>query len=388
MGSGLQSSRKPDDEAAAPCGRAPAAAGPRGAAAAQNRPAGGDRRAIAAIAGALGAMVLVGLGILFLWLTFRVDLVIFAGLLLAIVLRRLAEWVSGLTGIAIGRALALVIVLTVLFCAGIGWLFSQEIAGQIAQLSVQLPAALTTVARAISRSELGKIVLAHVNLGAFRTSPAAIAARIFGAAANLAEVAGAAVVIVVIGIYAAAEAPLYTGGALRLVPPPRRPRAAAILHRAADAVWYWLLGRLLAMTLLGAMATAGLWLLGVPLPFALGFLVGLMSFVPYLGSVASALPCVLIAAAAGLALALYVILLFILIHMVEGYLLVPLVQRRLVHLPPALTLSAQLVLGAIAGIPGLVLATPLVAAALVLVRMIYVEDVLGDRTDCGSGRPQ
>src|SRR5579875_2546929 len=355
MGSGLQSSRKPDDEAAAPCGRAPAAAGPRGAAAAQNRPAGGDRRAIAAIAGALGAMVLVGLGILFLWLTFRVDLVI---------------------------------VLAGLFWAGIGLLFSQEIAGQVAQLSVQLPAALTTVARAISRSELGKIVLAHVNLGAFRTSPAAIAARIFGAAANLAEVAGAAVVIVVIGIYAAAEAPLYTGGALRLVPPPRRPRAAAILHRAADAVWYWLLGRLLAMTLLGAMATAGLWLLGVPLPFALGFLVGLMSFVPYLGSVASALPCVLIAAAAGLALALYVILLFILIHMVEGYLLVPLVQRRLVHLPPALTLSAQLVLGAIAGIPGLVLATPLVAAALVLVRMIYVEDVLGDRTDCGSGRPQ
>jgi predicted PurR-regulated permease PerM len=310
-----------------------------------------------------------------LWLTLRVDLVIFAGMLLAIALRRLAEWVSGLIGTATGRALALVLVLIALFCAGIGWLFSQEIAGQIAQLSVQLPAALTTVAHAISRSEFGKRVLAHVNLSAFRTSPAAIAARIFGAAANLAEVAGAAVVIVVIGIYGAAEAPLYTGGALRLVPPPRRPRAAAILHRTADAIWYWLLGRLLAMTLLGAMATAGLWLLGVPLPFALGFLVGLMSFVPYLGSVAAALPCV-------------VILLFILIHMVEGYLLVPLIQRRLVHLPPALTLSAQLVLGAIAGIPGLVLATPLVAAALVLIRMIYVEDVLGDRTDCESGRPQ
>jgi predicted PurR-regulated permease PerM len=323
-----------------------------------------------------------------LWLTLRVDLVIFAGMLLAIALRRLAEWVSGLIGTATGRALALVLVLIALFCAGIGWLFSQEIAGQIAQLSVQLPAALTTVAHAISRSEFGKRVLAHVNLSAFRTSPAAIAARIFGAAANLAEVAGAAVVIVVISIYGAAEAPLYTGGALRLVPPPRRPRAAAILHRTADAIWYWLLGRLLAMTLLGAMATAGLWLLGVPLPFALGFLVGLMSFVPYLGSVAAALPCVLIAAAASLALALYVILLFILIHMVEGYLLVPLIQRRLVHLPPALTLSAQLVLGAIAGIPGLVLATPLVAAALVLIRMIYVEDVLGDRTDCESGRPQ
>jgi predicted PurR-regulated permease PerM len=57
---------------------------------------------------------------------------------------------------------------------------------------------------------------------------------------------------------------------------------------------------------------------------------------------------------------------------------VPLVQRRVVHLPPALTLSAQLILGVLAGFLGLLLATPLVAAALVIVRMAYVEDVLGD----------
>ena len=68
-------------------------------------------------------------------------------------------------------------------------------------------------------------------------------------------------------------------------------------------------------------------------------------------------------------------------HVVEGYVLVPLVQRRAVHLPPALTLSAQVILGCLAGFIGLLFATPLVAAGLVLVRMIYVEGILGDREE-------
>lgn len=73
------------------------------------------------------------------------------------------------------------------------------------------------------------------------------------------------------------------------------------------------------------------------------------------------------------------IVLYLGVHLTEGYILMPLVQRRVVHLPPALTLSAQVILGVLAGFLGLLLATPLVAAALVIVRMVYVEDVLGDR---------
>jgi hypothetical protein len=74
-------------------------------------------------------------------------------------------------------------------------------------------------------------------------------------------------------------------------------------------------------------------------------------------------------------------LIYLGVHVVEGYVLVPLVQRRAVHLPPALTLSAQVILGFLAGFIGLLFATPLVAAGLVLVRMIYVEGILGDREE-------
>ena len=140
-----------------------------------------------------------------------------------------------------------------------------------------------------------------------------------------------------------------------------------------------MLGRLVSMTTLGFVVAIGLWIIGVPLPAALGFLAGILTFVPYIGAFVSAVPSLLLAVSINLDLAVYVVLLYIVVHLIEGYIRVPLVQRRVVPLPPALTLSAQIILGVVAGFLGLLLATPLVAA-IVIIRMVYVEDVLGDHT--------
>lgn len=95
-----------------------------------------------------------------------------------------------------------------------------------------------------------------------------------------------------LGVYFAAEAERYTRGIVRLVPPARRSRAAEVLHQTASAIWCWMLGRLLSITVLGVLTALGLWILGVPLPVALGFLAGIMTFVPYIGSIVSAIPSV------------------------------------------------------------------------------------------------
>lgn len=141
-----------------------------------------------------------------------------------------------------------------------------------------------------------------------------------------------------------------------------------------------MLGRLVSMTTLGFVVAIGLWIIGVPLPAALGFLAGILTFVPYIGAFVSAVPSLLLAVSINLDLAVYVVLLYIVVHLIEGYIRVPLVQRRVVPLPPALILSAQIILGVVAGFLGLLLATPLVAAAIVIIRMVSVEDVLGDHT--------
>jgi predicted PurR-regulated permease PerM len=267
------------------------------------------------------------------------------------------------------------------FFSAIGWFFSQAIASQINQLSQQLPAAAEKVGNMISQSSLGQTLMQHVDTTDVQTSPTNMLQSFFGVAINVVEVVGGVVVIVFIALYVAAESGRYAGGLVQLVPPARRARAAEILHETASAIWYWMLGRLFSMTVLGTMTALGLWLLGVPLPVALGFLAGIMIFVPYIGSIASAVPAVIIAASTDLMLAVYVIALYLGVHLVEGYILVPLVQRRAVHLPPALTLSAQVIFGFLAGFIGLLFATPLLAAGLVMVRMIYIEDILGDRRD-------
>jgi predicted PurR-regulated permease PerM len=328
---------------------------------------------------ALALMTLVGLAVLLLWLTLPVDLVIFAGVLLAICLRRAGAGLGRLTGLPIGWSMAAIVLLILLCVAGFGWFFSHEIASQIDQLSRQLPAAAEKIGTMIGQSDIGRILRQHLSTDSLRTSPGSMLEGFFGAAVNLVEVVGAVVVMLFLGLYFAAEAGLYVSGLLRLVPPARRPRASQILHEVAAAIWYWMLGRLLSMLVLGVLTGLGLWLIGVPLPVGLGFLAGILAFVPYIGAVASAVPSMLMAAAVNLDLAIWVALLYLALHLVEGYLLVPLVQRRIVHLPPALTLSAQLLLGLLAGLLGLLLATPLVAATLVIVRMVYVEDILGDR---------
>jgi predicted PurR-regulated permease PerM len=329
-------------------------------------------------------MTLVGLAVLFLWLTIRVDLIIFAGVLFGICLHRTAEALNRLTRLPIGWSLFVVVLLIFAFYIGIGWFFSESISGQINELSEQLPAAAAKVGNMISRSTLGKMLmqrLVHHDLQTFRT---AILQSFFGVAVNVIGVVGGIVVIVFVALYVAAESQRYAGGMVLLVPPARRARAAEILHEAASAMWYWMLGRLFSMTVLGLIVALGLWLLGVPLPAALGFLAGIMIFVPYIGSILSAVPSGVIAASIDLTLAAYVIALYIGVHVIEGYILVPMVQRRMVHMPPALTLSAQIILAVLAGFLGLLFATPLVAACAVMIRMIYVEDMLGDR---GQGEP-
>jgi predicted PurR-regulated permease PerM len=360
MGDGQQQPPEPNIEVALP----------------EGAPCGGGKPApaAAAIPRTLVSLSLVTLGVLFLWLTLPVDLVIFAGVLLAICLRRAADDASRAFGLPVAGAIAAIVCAALAFFAFFGWFFAQQIASQVDQLSRQLPAAVQKVGEMI-----GPVLSQHFDFSKIQTSPIAIVEGFFGAATNVVEVIGGVVMMLFLGLYFAIEAELYTRGLLRLVPPARRGRAAEIMRETASAIWYWILGRFFAMAALGMLSGMGLWLIGVPAPVALGILAGILTFVPYLGAVVSAVPSVLMAAAVNVHLAIYVVVLYAALHAFEAYVLVPMVQRRIVHLPPALALSAQVLLGVLGGFLGVLLATPLLAVGIVIVRMAYVEDVLGDR---------
>lgn len=186
-------------------------------------------------------------------------------------------------------------------------------------------------------------------------------------------------IVLVIGLYLALSPELYYEGLLRLFPPASRGRVELIAHEATDAVRRWLLGRALAMVLVGLGSIAGLWLLDVPFPILLGTLAGLLTFIPYLGAIISAIPALLIAGLDGLWPMLYVVLLYLGLHAVEAYLLTPLIQRRTASFAPAFLLSVQVLGGAVAGVIGVALAAPIALICTVIVQLGYVQNMMGEK---------
>jgi predicted PurR-regulated permease PerM len=315
-----------------------------------------------------------------LWYAVEVVLLVFLGLLLAIVLRTLAEWAAKRTGLRVGVSLALLLAGLLGLALLAGWTLFPAAADQLDQLGRTLPAAAEQARTHLRQYEWGRWVLTHLGeMGG--PNPGTIAGTARGLLSAGASAIVNVVVVLFLGVYLAADPARYHRGLLRLVPPARRPRAAEWLDTVGFTLRWWLLGQLAAMLLVGGITAAGLLLLGVPSAFGLGLLAGTFEFVPVLGPFAAAVPGLLVAAQEGRDTVLWVGLLYLGVQTAEGYLLTPLVQSRAVHLPPALTIVAQLLLGTLLGVLGVLVAVPLMAVALVSVQMLHVEDVLNDRME-------
>ncbi|MDZ4159759.1 MAG: AI-2E family transporter, partial [Anaerolineaceae bacterium] len=186
-------------------------------------------------------------------------------------------------------------------------------------------------------------------------------------------------IIVFLGFYLAIQPNLYIQGFLHLFPLNNRERMHAVLEECGQTLQWWLLGRAISMVSVGTMISIGLGIMGIPLAMALGFLAALLDFIPNIGPVVATLPAVIIALGQDPVKALYVLILYFVIQQIENYLITPIIQQRTVDLPPALTIVAQVLLTVILGAFGLLIASPLMAVLIVIVRMLYVEDILGDR---------
>jgi predicted PurR-regulated permease PerM len=185
-------------------------------------------------------------------------------------------------------------------------------------------------------------------------------------------------VVIIIGLYAATTPMVYIDGALRLLPPSRRERGREVVRALGQALRWWLVGRVASMAVVGFLTAVGLWVAGIPLAFVLGLIAALLSFVPYIGPIASVVPAALVALAESPTKVLYVFIIYGVVQLLESYLITPLIQERAVSIPPAVLISAQVIMGILAGAIGVLMATPLAVVLIVLVQMLYLADVLGD----------
>lgn len=342
-------------------------------------------RALIAVAAAVAGILALGL----LWYAAQVLLVVFAGLLLAVALAGLADQVAAHARLPRGLALgAVTLGIAALIAFGV-WVLADDVAAQATELIDTLPRAIDNVRDALARTPAGRVFLKRLP-GAESASqqladaaPRVLSATVgttLGLATNL-------VLWLFIALYVAADPGLYSRGVAALVPRARRPRAAHLLATLDAMLRRWLLGKLVGMTIVGVVTWAGLALIGIPLALTLGLLAGLLNFVPYVGPIVSAVPALLLALLDGGRTAGWVALLYLGLQLVESYLLTPLIDQRTVRTPPALLLTSQVIAGVTLGAVGVVLAAPLLAVALVTVKLLYVEDVLGDDVEVPGEPP-
>lgn len=184
--------------------------------------------------------------------------------------------------------------------------------------------------------------------------------------------------IIFLAIYIASDPDTYHRGLMHLFPHYMRDRAGEVLSAMANVLRRWLVTQLIAMATIGVVTTIGLLILNVQAAFALGLIAGLLEFIPTIGPILSAVPAIAMAFVDSPQKALMVVALYVGIQFLENHLLIPMLMRGGVHIPPVLTILAQALMTLLFGFLGLMVAVPFIAATMVAVKMLYVERVVGD----------
>jgi predicted PurR-regulated permease PerM len=334
----------------------------------------GDDRTLR-IAGSSTLFLALALGLLLLlaWRLSDVLLLLFGAVILAVALGAVAAPLQHRLHLSQRVAVGVTVTLTFIVVTAGSWLVGDQLVEQANDLRERLPAALDQLGAWASNFRIG-VALQEVWKGA--NTEDVPWASVANAATSTLGAIGSMGLLLVVGVYLAADPTLYRLGLVRLVPLAYRDRIDGALLASGGALRRWLLGQGVSMLFVGSATAIGLALLGVPLALTVGLIAGVLAFVPFFGPIASGLLAVLLAFTQAPTQALYVLGLCVAIQQVEGNLLMPWVQRWAVELPPVLGITAAVIFGLLFGLPGVILATPLMVVAMVLVQTLYVEGML------------
>ena len=326
--------------------------------------------------------------LLFLWMTRSILVTAFVGLLFAVAIMPLVDRLQRLR-IPRGVGAAVVVLMVFAILIGIGVLLAPVLQEQGSELQQRFLETIDRLDRELSRR--------HVMLGTADGEPQvqagkpgvlrSILRRQFGAvvpylfpffSTTVSAITGFLLVIF-LAIFFAADPLTYKRGLLHLLPRRHRPRATEVLETMGHSLRLWVIARSIAMVTIGIVVTGVMAMLHVRAFVALGVIAGVLEFVPVFGPIIGAIPAIALAFADSPQKALWVTIAFAIIQQLEGNVLIPMLLQKAVSVPPALSLIGIASMLIVLGILGALIAEPLVAAALVAVKMLYVEPVIGEK---------
>jgi predicted PurR-regulated permease PerM len=335
----------------------------------------------------------------FTWYFAATLFLIFAGMLLGVALNAMTNLLGRV--IRLPHALRLTIVCLVLagLLSGVVFLGGSTIARQATVLSDTIKSQLVNVKAFLERNgidasyfDLGNPAATASSsspstssepapprnlpsAGAIASSGGAIVSQTFKLLLGAVGAVGNFFIVLFLGLTFAAQPTVYRNGLLFLMPARHRGRATIIVDRISDTLERWLIAQMLTMAAVFLVTWIGLMLIGIKSSFILGIQAGLLAFIPTVGALLAGLIVVLASLASGWVAALSAFILFLGVHVLESYILTPMIQRQALDIPPATLFAFQILLGVVFGIWGLALALPLMAIAKVTIDYFKTEEI-------------
>ena len=329
------------------------------------------------------------LALRFLWVARSVFFLAFLGVLFGITLSGGVTWLQR-RGVPRGVGALLLVGAFFALLVGLGALTAPRITEQWHQLQQQLPDALARVEGWFRERQGGVSDLLQPPGDAARGQPPTdirktlaqqvdnLGSNFFAVFTSTLSVLGGMLVITFVAAFLAVDPRTYRRGVMHLVPHRARAKTSEVMDAMGVTLRRWLVAQLIGMLVIGAITTTALLLLDVRAAVALGIIAGILEFVPYFGPILSAIPAIAMGFLDGPEKALWVALAYLAIQQIEGNLLMPLLMKEGLGLPPALTILAQAAMALVFGFIGLLIAVPLLGTIMVPVKLLYVQDVVGD----------
>ncbi len=309
--------------------------------------------------------------ILIIRVSFNVLLMALAGSLIAVYFHGVGDIIERKTKLGRSSSMILSIVATLFIAGLLTWFMGTKIQGQITALSNSLPQTITTAKQKLEQTPTGQKILEYVS-GNNSDKLFATAQQFFSTSFG---VLGDLYIILFLGIFFTASPALYKNGIIKLIPSTNKPLAKKILDRSSQILKSWLKGTIISMVLITILLPIALNIMHIPVALVLGIITAILVIVPNFGSFAAMIPGVLLALTISTNTAIIVALIYIGIQTLVSNIIAPVIQKKMMSLPPALTIVGQLVMGSLAGVMGIIMAVPLLALVMILVDELYVKKI-------------
>lgn len=340
------------------------------------------------IAATLVVLFVVALFVLFLGRVAEILFLLFIATLLAVYLSAITKLLVRQTRLTRGPALALAVAGTLAALVGVGWLIvpavvqqTQDLLGTLPQQAQRLESLLGRLVSqypVLERTALGPEGGGFVE-GLVNDATDFVRGSLLPYLTAGGKLMVESVSVIAMALYLAVEPQVYREGFIAIVPPQVRHIARGIVADLGDTIRAWIWAQLLAMCVLAMLTWIGLWLLRVPYALAFGVFAGVVAIVPFFGSIVSTvLPALFVLGDTGWLHALAVALLGVAVHLLETNMVRPLIFQERLRLPPVLTIVSVLMMAALFGALGLLIAVPLLATILVVVRHVLIDQLYGE----------